>query len=290
MKKRFTYVLPFIVCFLVIAILGACAPKIDSLQEDSTEGIQTSQEITITDFDGKTYTFENTLDTVIIDWSLKGGPFLVMSSLLGEDVCKYIALMDEGLKNDRKDMYDQFVKSVPQLTNVETTGQMNSESFDIEKALASGADAAILPLRLKPTIEESIQPKLEAVGIPVIYVDYHSQINHLESTELLGKLFGKEDRAAQLNAFYTDHVNAVYDKVNEILTNEERVTVYIEAAYTGSDEFSSSYQNGSSWGKICYDVGGYCISTDVLEGTGACVVEPEFVLSSNPDKIILVGS
>lgn len=273
---------------LLLSACGRSVPASGAAQPPESGGT----EITITDLAGKTYTFDNVLDSVIIQWSGSGGPFMTMSALFGKDVYKHIAGMDDDIQKNRMDMYEQFCKNVPELADVPIVGNMDSDDFNIEAAIASGAEAAIIPIGLQSAAQENIQPKLEAAGIPVIYIDYHAETieKHTKSTQILGTLFGKEERAQELIDFYTSHVTAVYDKVEEILKTKERPTVYIEGAYKSPEEYGNSYPNDFMWGGMCYNTGAYSIATDVLKGSSAGVLEAEYVLSSNPDKIIFTGS
>ena len=289
MKKR---KIMMVTAFLLIAILMTmCSTKADVPSSiPPTESV--SSKMTVTDLVGETYTFDKPLESVIINWSGAGGPFMTMSALLGKDVWKYIAGMDDGLRINRMDMYEQYIKTVPELADIPIFGGMASEDFNLEAAMASGADAAIIPIGLRGAVLENIQPKLEAAGIPVIYIDYHAETieNHVKSTELLGKLFDKEERAKELIDFYTSHVTKVYNKVEEILEAEDRPHVYIETAYKSPEEYGDSYPNAYSWGGICYKAGGYSIANDVLQPGLEQEVLPEFVLASNPDKIVFTGS
>lgn len=295
-KRRIIEILATVLIFALL--LSACGngsgkASVSTQTPDSAQSSKSeNSEITITDLDGKTYTFDKPLDSVIIQWSCSGGPFMTMSALFGKDVYKHIAAMDDDIQKNRMDMYEQFCKNVPELANVLVAGNMDSDDFNLEAAISSGAEAAIIPIGLKEAVKESVQPKLEAAGIPVIYIDYHAETieNHTKSTQILGALFGKEERAQELIDFYTSHVETVYNKVAEILKTKERPTVYIEGAYKSPEEYGNSYPNDFMWGGMCYNVGAYSIATDVLKESSAGALEAEYVLSSNPDKIIFTGS
>lgn len=276
---------------LLTSLLTGCGgDKKASPSPDAAANTAAGAKIEVTDLAGKTHTFDHPLDKVIIQWSGSGGPFMTMSALFGKDVCKHIAAMDDGLQKNRMDMYNQYVKGVPDLANVKMIGSMDSDDFNLEAALSSGADAAIIPLGLQKSVQESIQPKLEAAGIPVIYIDYHAETteNHTKSTELLGKLFGKESRAKELVDYYISHVTPVYDKVQKLLKTSERPKVYVECGSTGPTEYGNSYTNKYMWGGMIYNAGGTSIADGVIEKSTP--LEPEYVLSTNPDKIIFTGS
>ena len=290
MKKR---KITMVTLLLLITILITTCSTQAVVSSSTSPTESSSSKITVTDLAGETYTFDKPLESVIISWSGSGGPFMTMSALLGKDVWKYIAGMDDGLTVNRIDVYEQYLKTVPELADIPIFGGIGTENFNLEAAMASGADAVIIPIGLQKTVQENIQPKLEAAGIPVLYVvDYHAETieNHAKSTELLGKLFGKEERAEELIDFYTSHVTKVYDKVEKILKTEDRPRVYIEGGPSSPDKYGNSYASDYMWGGICQNVGGYSIAGDVLQPGTWGIVEPEFVLSSNPDKIIFLGA
>ena len=247
-----------------------------------------SGKIEITDVDGKSYTFDKPLEKVIIQWSRSAGPFMTMSGLLGKDVHKYIAGMDNGLAEYRADMWNNYLKSIPELSNIPVIGNVG-EDFDTEGVIATGADAAIFPIGLKESAQE-IQAKLEAAGIPVIYTDYHDETreNHIKSAQIMGKLFGKEERAQEMIDFYTEHRDNVESKVKEILKNEDRTDLYIEVGMGGPADFGNTYSNNYMWGGIAYDSGANSIGDGVIENASA--IDPEYLLEADPDKIVFTGS
>ncbi|MGI6013595.1 MAG: ABC transporter substrate-binding protein [Oscillospiraceae bacterium] len=281
--------------FMIVAMLAAClcgcgnsGTEKDAEKENKIE--DTESAITVTDLDGKTYTFDEPLDKVIVQWSGAGGPFIPMSAFFGKDVYKHIAAMDNTLQDNRADMWENYLKTVPELADLPVVGGLDSDECNVELALSCGADAVITPIGMKASIQDSIQPKLEEAGIPVIYVDYHSETieNHTKSTELLGQLFGKEEIAQQMIDTYVSHVTNVYDRVEELLKTNERPTVYTEVGMGGPDEYGNSATNSYMWGAIAYNCGGTSIGDGVLQNTGA--LEAEYIISTNPDKIIFSGS
>lgn len=280
---------------MVMCLFAGCAaktvqPEVAVPEKEAAPATENGTAITVTDLDGKTYTFDKPLDKVIIQWSGSGGPFMTMAALYGDEVCDHIAGMDEGLQKNRKDMYEQYLKTIPQLADVTNVGNVDNDDFNLEAAIASGADAAIIPLNARSAFGESIQPKLEAAGIPVIYMDYHAETmeNHIHTTEMMGTLFGKEERAEELVAFYKSHMDKLNERVAELLKTNERPNVYVECGSKGGLDYGNSYANNSMWGGMIYTVGGNSIADGAIEKSSP--LEAEYVISSNPDTIIITGS
>ena len=272
-------------CALVCAVLCGCQ------QEAGQNGpeLQSPDAVTVTDLAGVTHTFAQPLQKVAVQWSCAGGPFMTMSALLGEDVADYLACIDDSPEKYRADVWEQCLKDVPALADIPVVGSVNEE-LDLEGVLCSGAEAFLCPLELKTLVEESLAERLESVDIPVIYVDYHQESleNHTKSTLLLGKLFGREERAREIVDFYTEHRNAISTRVEEILKDRERPALYIEVAMLGPTDFGNSFNNTYSWGGIAWQSGGSSIGEGVVPNYGP--LDTEYVLSSNPDKIVFAGT
>ena len=261
----------------------------EAASEASSEQTE-SGPITITDIAGQEYTFDKPLGKVIVQWSAAGGPFMTMSALLGDEVADHLAFIDDDMATSRADMWAKFTETIPEIAELPTIGRVDKDSFDVEAAIASGADAAIFPIDTKSAAEQSVQGKLEEAGIPVIYINYHDETveNHVKSTEILGKLFGKEERAQEIIDFYKSHLENVTDRVAKVLETEERSNIYIEVAQGGPDTYGKSFDNSYMWGGIAYECGANNIGDGSVDGTAP--MDPEAILTANPDKIVFTGS
>lgn len=299
MKKHLSLILAFT---LIISLFAGCAAKNPAAETSAPTATQTetatvetesssaaaAETISFTDLDGKSYTFDKPFTKALLNWTGAGGAFITMSALFGDELADHIGAMDTG----RADMWEQYCKDLPSLKNVTIVGDMRKDDFDMEAALTCGADVCILPIGMKSAVSESIQPKLEEAGIPVIYIDYHSETieNHTLSTQIIGKLFGKEAEAQKLVDFYVERITALYDRTAKILADHDgkRPTVYVEVAGNGPDAYGNTQDNSYMWGAIIYAVGGTSIADGIVNG--AAKMEPEKILAANPDKIILAGS
>ena len=199
MRKFAAAVLAAVLAMTAQSSVFAAETETEAVTETASEASSEQAEsgpITITDIAGQEYTFDKPLDKVIVQWSAAGGPFMTMSALLGDEVADHLAFIDDDMASSRADMWAKFTEAVPEIAELPTIGRVDKDAFEVEAAIASGADAAIFPVDMKAAAEQSVQSKLEAAGIPVIYINYHDETveNHVKSTEILGKLFGKEER------------------------------------------------------------------------------------------------
>ena len=127
-------------------------------------------------------------------------------------------------------------------------GAVNEKTFDTEKVVSLNPDVIFIPLYMKEQYESDVKPKLDAAGIPTVYIDYHAEKleNHQRSIEAIGKALGKEERAAELKQFYTDHVTKVTDRINKI--SKPKPKVYIETGNEGPEGAGVAYSSKVAWG------------------------------------------
>ena len=275
----------FMAFALAAVLLTGCGPAAPDSQEPAPE----EAAITVTDLAGREHRFSRPLQKVGVQWSCAGGPCMTMSALLGDEIADHLACIDDSPEKYRADMWNQCIKDVPALGQVPVIGSANEE-LNLEGVLASGAEAFLCPLELKTILDESVGPRLEAAGIPVIYVDFHQETieNHTKSTLLLGTLFGKEERAQELVDFYVDHRQAVTNRVEQLLKTRPRPSVYLEVGMMGPSEFGNSFDNHYSWGGIAYLSGASSIGDGVVPKLGP--LDSEYVLSCDPDRIVFTGA
>ena len=127
-----------LVCSVAIS-LAACGGKTGgSAKEDKK-----SEKIAFTDVTGASFEFDKPVDKVAIQYSGSGGSFMTISGIFGRDVYKHIAAMDNGLAENRNDMWQDFIKTVPELKDVKKIGSLGKD-FDVEGVINSGAEVLIL--------------------------------------------------------------------------------------------------------------------------------------------------
>ena len=283
-KKKFMAYLATVLLLVVSMIMTACGGPADTKKDAAQSGKQ----IEITDVTGQKVTLKKPAERVVVQLSASGGAFLTMAALQGKDVAKTIVGMDPYLSKLRTDMWDRYKADVPELEKIPLIGNVNDKTFDVEKVISLNPDVIFMPLFFKEQYEADYKPKIDAAGIPTIYIDYHAEKleNHQKSIEAIGKALGKEERAAEISKFYTDRLNRVMDRISKI--NKPKPTVYIETGNEGPEGLGFAYSGNVAWGALATQVGGDLITKDVVQKAGP--VNPEFILERNPDIIMIIGS
>lgn len=124
----------------------------------------------------------------------------------------------------------------------------------------------------------------------MVVLDYHKLKleNHVKSTEILGRLLGREETAEEMIKDYTSAINLVQERI--LSSGKEPRKVYMELGNNGIGEYGNSY-TGCLWGSIIDAAGGINIADEVLDPSeGYGPLDREFVLAQNPDIIIIGGS
>lgn len=283
-KKSFMAYIATVFILIVSMLIAACGGP----SETKKDAAQNNKSIEITDVTGRTVTLKKPAERVVLQWSGAGGPFFTISALMGKDTPKVIAGMDTSLQDYRADMWKHFTTEMPELAKIPVVGTVGDKTFNAEQVVALNPDVIFIPVDLKDQYESDAKAKMDAAGIQTIYIDYHAEKleSHQKSIEAIGKALGKEERAAEINKFYTERVTRVLDRVSKI--NKPKPTVYLEVGMNGPEEFGNSFSSNYSWGALATMAGADVITKDVIKKTSP--INPEFILEKNPDIIMIMGS
>lgn len=283
-QKKFMVYLVTVFLLIVSMLIAACGGP----GETKKDTAQNNKPIEITDVTGRTVTLKKPAERVVLQWSGAGGPFFTISALMGKDTPKVIAGMDTSLQDYRADMWKHFTTEMPELAKIPVVGTIGDKTFNAEQVVALNPDVIFIPVDLKDQYESDAKAKMDAAGIQTIYIDYHAEKleSHQKSIEAIGKALGKEERAAEINKFYTDRVTRVLDRVSKI--NKPKPTVYLEVGMNGPEEFGNSFSSNYSWGALATMAGGDVITKDAVKKSSP--INPEFILEKNPDIIMIMGS
>lgn len=264
--------------FLIVFTLTACG-------NNSKNTANSSNVREVVDITGNIVVLPEEVNKVIIQGSGSGGPFMTMMALDRDNFTSKIAAMDDGINKDRNDLWTRLTDKKPELNDIKKIGDISKNEVSAEEILKIHPDVIIVPVSYKASLDE-INKK---INIPVVYIDYHDQDlkKHLQSTEIIAKTTGLTKNLKAINEFYETKVSNVINKAKDI---KDRQKVYAEIGYSGPDVYDLSYGKNKMWGRIIEDAGGDNIMKNVLAPDDAKAVDPEYVLNSNPDIIILTGA
>ncbi|RKD26655.1 ABC-type Fe3+-hydroxamate transport system, substrate-binding protein [Caminicella sporogenes DSM 14501] len=279
MKKLKLYLF-LIVIISSLGLIG-CSSQETVTNEANTVQVanEEKKEIRFKDILGREIVLEKPAERVFLGFYFES--FLAINGSFDK-----VAVMSKGEWRDF--FYSQYVKyeqDMPELKDIIDSGSIYCGKFSMEKLINANPDVAILAPFQYETLGENIQ-KLEAAGIPVVVVDYNAQTveKHVASTEIIGKVMGKEERAKQLADEYVAAVKDVQKRVEKYKNSPKRV--YIELANKGAKVYGNSYGN-YMWGNLVKLAGGKNIAAGKIKSYGP--LNPEYILAVDPEVIFFAG-
>lgn len=316
-NRKAPFAFPAVMLALVLALsLAGCSSSGGSKEEQSetaaassavSEAVSESKEaeavseassadetITIVDLAGRTVTFDHPVTKFIDQGSGSGGAFFTAAAILGDDLCDYLVGWDNGIVKWRTDFYNHFVVEMPELANVSMVGGITGDDFDLEAVLVSGAECMFMPQGTFKSVEDTVAKKLEEAGIQIVVLNFQAQTyeTHMQCIDIIGKVLGREEKAQEIMDFYTEAVKGIYDKVDDLLAANDGVRPVVYGEYGKNDDgplvsYATSWTNQVQWGGIIWSLGGTSLAGDTGADGNNPKVDPEYVLSSDPDMIFI---
>lgn len=278
------------------ALLGVASLALTACSSTSEESAETpaaepedSSSMTVTDLADREIVLDHPIDRAVVFRSGSGGPFLTMSALFGAEVPEHIAGWGGAMMETRKDMYDAFIADVPAIADIPVVGTPGDEDFNVEKVLELKPDAVIAPVNLREALDEGPGHTLESAGIPIIYMDYHTEdvAVHERSTRLLGEIFDRAEEADKIIEFREEGEKILADGLAKV-GDQPKPRAYVEVGHEGPSVFNPTYGSGFMWGGLLEAAGGDNIAADSVSASEP--MAPEAILEANPEVIILTGS
>lgn len=181
--------------------------------------------------------------------------------------------------------WNMHVTHRPSLKDIPDVGEVEAQTFSVEKVLSLNPDLVILADWQYKALGLDAD-RLEEEGIPVVVVDYNAQTvdRHVASTLVLGELAGTEERAKEMADMYSDALKDVSERVAK--AGKDKPKVYVEFGNKGPAEYSFTYGK-NMWGAMIPAAGGDNIAAPFVEWWGP--INPEQVLASKPDVVLISG-
>ncbi|GAA4230049.1 iron complex transport system substrate-binding protein [Sagittula marina] len=242
--------------------------------------------ITLTDIAGREVTVDAPVERVILG---EGRQIFFASVLDREDPFRRVVGWRDDFREASPESYDIYAEKFPELTDIPTFGGFKDGSFDIEQAVSLNPDVMIMNLESKAATDEAgYEQKLAKVGIPIVYVDFREKpFEHTsQSMQIIGELFGEEEKAEEFNSFYEAQIARVTDVI-AAQDDLQRPLVFVERAGGYSEDCCMSFGDGN-FGRFVELAGGTNMASEFIPGTFG-TVNPEQVIASDPDQIVVTG-
>jgi len=123
--------------------------------------------------------------------------------------------------------------------------------------------------------------QLEALGIPVVFVKLESVEDINNTIRILGKIFGKEEKAEGIINYYSKSLSDLKDYVKGISTKPSVLIVF----YDGKTHSYRTFGGDMFQSKLVELAGGICASRDLR---GKKTINAEQVARWDPDVILII--
>ncbi len=244
-----------------------------------------AEKVTVKDVTGRDVEVNVPVKHVILG---EGRQIYFLAALDKSNPFEHVVGWRDDLPKADPETYEAYLAKYPDIAKLPKFGGMKDGTFDIEQAVALKPDVILMNIDAKTATEEAgYIEKLGKVGIPLVYVDFREK--PMENTEpsmrLMGKLMGKEAVAEDFIKFRSDSIKRVTDVLEE--ENPKKPVVFVERAGGYSDDCCMSFGN-ENFGKMVEIAGGINMAKGIIPGTFG-TVNPEQIIASNPDQIIITG-
>lgn len=199
---------------------------------------------------------------------------------------KVVGFSREAWESWRPANWSLFAAHRPSLKELPDVGEVEAQTFSVEKVLALRPDVVVLAEWQYKGLGPDVK-RLEDAGVPVVVVDYNMELpaNHQASTLLLGKIAGDQTRAQKIADEYKTAIDQVQSRI--AAAKQPKPRFYAEFGNKGPAEYSFSYGKGM-WGPLGVLAGGDNIAAPFVEWYGP--MNPEKVLSAQPEVVFISGT
>ncbi|KAB0509453.1 ABC transporter substrate-binding protein [Pseudomonas moorei] len=270
--------------FAALLLAGLLSLVVLSLAPRSVLAAQADPALTeVTDLLGRKVKVHLPVRRVILG---EGRQLYLVAALDTQNPIERIVGWRKDLIQSDPDTYGAYLRKFPDIARIPTFGGFEDGTFDIEQAISQRPDVIILNIEAQHATEDARYiEKLDALGIPVVYVDFRN--NPIQNTEptmrLFGRLFDKEQRAEAFIDFRNQQIRRVTDVIEK--QHPPRPSVFIERIGGYTDDCCLSFGN-ENFGLFVDMAGGNNIARHIIPTTFG-QLNPEQVVVSNPAHVVV---
>jgi iron complex transport system substrate-binding protein len=244
-----------------------------------------AQAFTVTDVAGREVSFDGPIERVILG---EGRMIYSLATIETENPFEHVVGWRNDLWTTDVKSFDAYVAKFPEAAELPFLGRLTDGTLQVETVVTLDPDVLLLSIGDKTAAEEvKLEETLADVGVKIVYIDFREHIldNTVPSLHILGELFGKPERAAEVADFWQSKMDEIAKVMAE--NDIERPDVFMYRA-AGLVECCGTF-GPDNFGLMVELAGGNNLGSDFLPGyTGS--INPEQVIASNPDVIVVTGS
>ena len=239
----------------------------------------------VTDVAGREVAFDGPVERVILG---EGRLIYSLAAIETENPFEHVVAWRNDLNTTDLTGYNAYLAAFPQAADIPFLGNLTDGTLQTETVVDLDPDVLILTIGSKTAADEvKLEAMLDQVGVKLVYVDFREHIidNTEPSLRILGQLFDREERAQEIVDFWDEQTARVTDVL--AAENPEKPLVFMYRA-AGLGDCCGTFGN-DNYGKMVELAGGVNLGSEFLPGyTGT--INPEQVIASNPEVIVVTGS
>jgi iron complex transport system substrate-binding protein len=173
--------------------------------------------------------------------------------------------------------------------------QFVDPAFDQKAVLeVEAGPEQIAPLKpdaviLRSFMAENLGKSLEQIGLPVVYLDLETPEQYFRDLITLGKLFGNEARATEIQSFYQARLDRL-DAALQGLKEDQKPSVLVLQYSEQGGEVAFNVPSAAWLQTIETELsGGLPIWKETAQGGGWTIVNLEQIAAWDPDVILLIS-
>lgn len=211
-----------------------------------------------------------------------------LALLRPEDPFNGVVAWGDNFRAADLDGYRAYQQRFPQIDQRPRFSGKTVDSIGGEQAIALRPHVVVLNMSsMTAAVTSGLLPLLKQAGIPVLFVDFRTRMfaNAVRSMQILGELFGREERAAHFLRFRQQQIERVTLPLKSVT---KRPLVMVERAAGLYDDCCLTYGDGN-FGELVAVAGGENLGTRLLQGTFGTLSQ-EKVIESDPDVVLVTGA
>lgn len=210
-----------------------------------------------------------------------------LAAILGDELDDKLLSLGMSYAQNDIDGYRKFSEVYKNLDKLINIGSIYDDAISLEMMIKLEPDIIIAD---KQFCNYSCLNKMIEAGLPVVFTDFSSDPFHgaQESMKMVGRMLGKEEYVNEMADFVNKKTDGVLERVEALKAKKAaRPKLYFECGNVSPEEFGGTRGDTSNgWGYLWEKLG----ADNIGKGSGSNPMNPEQVLSSNPDVIVIGGA
>ncbi|UZQ50048.1 ABC transporter substrate-binding protein [Clostridium kluyveri] len=281
MKRKLLSMLFIAVMLISLVGCGTTAKK-----EETAKNTPATK--TYTDMAGRKVKLSTNINKIV---TLRYMETNILGAILGKDFDKKVISLGQDLKTNDIDLYQKFSQTFD-MDKIVQCGSIYDDSVSSEKLLELDPDIIIVDYYF---MQKSSVKKLIEVGLPVVFIDSDGSnpkkdplYSMLDSMSMLGDMLGYKEKTDEMVKYARDRIDNTLEIANKaVKESSKKPSVYFELGNVTPEEIGTTRGETSiGFGALLKRLG----AENIGEGHGSESLNPEIVLSSNPDMIMIGGA